>query len=108
MNKRKFLPYLKAALKAAEPGLQQKWNQTASARGWSPGLAQQVNVTTGLHGVSFNYPDDVVGHINAAEYGDLGKPPQAAMREFVNLSKKDIDKAVMQPVVHILLAMRTF
>lgn len=96
MNKKKFLPYLKASLKAAEPGLQQTWNKTASSRGWSTGLSQQVNVTTGLHGIALSYPDDVVGHINAAEYGDMGKPPQAAMREFANLSKKDIDKAVMQ------------
>jgi len=96
VNKKKFLPYLTAALKAAEPGLQQTWNKTASSRGWSPGLTQQINVTTGLHGVAFTYPDDVVGHVNAAEWGDIGKPPQAAMREFAELSKKDINKAVMQ------------
>jgi hypothetical protein len=96
VNKKKFLPYLKASLKSSESGLQQKWNKTASARGWDPSLTQKVNVTTGLHGVAFNYPDDVVGHVNAAEYGDLGKPPQAAMREFADLSKKDIERAVMQ------------
>lgn len=90
------MPYLKESLKAAEPGLQQTWNKTSSSKGWGTELSQKVNVTTGLHGVSLNYPSDVVGHINAAEYGDLGKPPQAAMREFANLSKKDIDKAVMR------------
>lgn len=96
MSNKKFLPYLKASLRAAEPGLQQSWNQTASSRGWSSGLTNSVNVTTGLHGVALSYPDDVVGHINAAEYGDMGKPPQAAMREFAELSKKDIERAVMQ------------
>jgi hypothetical protein len=96
MNKRKALTYIQAALRASQPGLQETWNKTASAKGWSTSLSQQVNVTTGLHGVGFSYPDDVVGHINAAEYGDMGKPPQAAMREFVNLSKKEVDKAVMQ------------
>jgi hypothetical protein len=105
MNNKKALSYIKAALRASQPGLQQTWNKTASAKGWSASLSEQVNVTTGLHGVAFNYPDDVVGHINAAEYGDMGKPPQAAMREFVDLSKKEIDRAVMQAATKYFAAM---
>jgi len=60
------------------------WDNAAKKNGWSPKIANSVNVGVNHDSIHMSYPENIKDKINNLEYGDLATKtaPAAAIRSF--------------------------
>ena len=88
-----FAEYLKRQLKSTSNALGDTWTNTAQTHQWDESLHSAIKVVPHNNGVALSYPSDLHETIISVEYGD-GAPPRAAMRNFKEQAKPEVNKAV--------------
>jgi hypothetical protein len=96
---------LDKALDTVSTSLKGIWDNAAKKQGWSPKIANSVNVGVNHDSIHMSYPENMKDKINTLEYGDLATktPPAAAIRSF----EKEAENTVIDTVSAITLGILT-
>jgi hypothetical protein len=99
--------YVKEAIAQAVPEMQESLQNKAKDFGWDKQLASRLGITSSDNGLALDYPDNDRSAVEDSEYGFIGKPPKAAIRNFAapdgELSKK-VEKAMYTALNRVLAA----